>query len=93
MLTLYFCGMNPSPKKRKTDFISDEIATRDQPVIAGITWSKFKSNGRIGKINLPAFFVRESGGWNDGEYKFYHPCNKRGYFVGKRGRGINGQTQ
>ena len=78
--------MSPPAKKRKTDFIRGGEATL-KPVLAGIKASKYNNGGRVQKNTLPVFFVRESGDWATGKYRFLHPVNKkdRRYFVGSRG--------
>ena len=78
--------MAKTAKKRKTDFVFPETATRDNPIIAGVTRSKFKKHGRLGKVCLPEFLVCESGNWNDGEFRLFQPFKTHGsYFVGRKG--------
>ena len=77
--------MSPPAKKRKTDFISNEVATLKKPVLAGIKKSIFDQNGHPLKNPLPVFFIRDGGDWETGSYRFMVPFNNKGYYVGSRG--------
>ena len=65
-----------------SDFINDEIATFERPVLSGISRSIYNgttSKRKAQKKDYPVFQVREIGAWDTVIHRKYVPHNNHGH--------------